>query len=355
MKLKISYGIDPDGHGNAFFWPSSPAKRAELLSVKRNHPAAYESVYQCRPGQRQGSIFLASDFAYYVPPPKLELGVAQSSIAEFLSRFHMIAAAYDTAYESTRDSDPTVGIAAGFLFCDKYHCGEDPVLIGECEPHLDVYILDLYREYIPWGELVQSIRKFHHKWYPQIHVIERRASGISLYQTLPSMGINIEGVNSVESKLSRAISGTEAGSVQGWFRQHRVRLPHGAPWVEPYIMEMKDFTGDDDSADDQVDATVHLINYAIQNGAGMALMPSSWAPELVDAMLAEQAARPMIEPALASQRSVLEYIHMLPEYNNDPFYGTCGRCQRQTNNFCNYQHRLVSALDGCDNFTPQGN
>jgi hypothetical protein len=117
---------------------------------------------------------------------------------------------------------------------------------------------------------------------------------------------------------------------------------------------MKDFTGDDDSADDQVDATVHLVNYAIQNGAGMALMPSSWAPELIDAMLAEQAARPNIEPVLRSQRSILEYLTVLPDYNTDPFYGTCGRCQRKTGNFCDYQKRAVSALDSCDNFTPVG-
>ncbi len=356
MKLKLPYGSDTDGHGNAFFWPGSPTKRAELLSVKRNHPAAYESVYQCRPGQRQGSIFLASDFSYYLPPPKLELGVAQSAISEFLSRFQMIVAAYDTAYENTRDSDPTVGIAAGLLYCDKYHRGEDPLIIGECDPHFDVYILDLFREFISWGDLITAIRKFHHKWYPQVHVVEKRASGISAYQTLPSMGITVEGVPSVESKLARAISGTEAGSVQGWFRQHRVRLPLGSvsPWVEPLIREMKDFTGDDDSQDDQVDAIVHLVNYAIQNGSGMAMLPSSWAPELVDAMLEEQASRPTIEPAFASQRAILEYIHMLPAYSNDPFYGTCGRCTRQTNNFCDYQRRMVSALDGCDNFTPAG-
>jgi predicted phage terminase large subunit-like protein len=355
MKLKVPYGNgDPEGNGNAFFWPTSPSKRAEMLSIKRNNPMVYESVYQCRPGQRQGSIFLESDFAYYIQPPKLEFGVGQSSIREFLSRFQMIATGWDTAYGATRDSDPTVGIAAGFLYCEKYHCGEDPLLIGPCDPHFDVYLFDLFRDYIPWGELIGAIRKFHHKWYPQVHVVEEKASGISAVQTLPTMGINVEGVKSIESKLARAISGTEAGSVQGWFRQHRVRLPQGASWVESYVREMKDFTGDDDSADDQVDATTHLVNYAIQHGAGMALMSSSWAPEAVDAILAEQAMRPTTDPVFQTPRSILSYIHMLPAYSNDPFYGTCGRCMRQTNSYCDYQNRLVSALDGCDNFTPHG-
>lgn len=355
MKLKVNYGKDTEGNGNAFFWPSSPAKRSELLSVKRNHPAAYESVYQCRPGQRQGSIFLESDFAYYKPPSKLELGVAQSSILEFISKFQMVAAAYDTAYgEDSRDSDPTVGIAAGFLYCDKYHRGEDELIIGPCEPHFDVYLFDLFREELSWGDLIGAIRKFHHKWYPHVHVVEQKASGISAIQTLPSMGITVEGVKSIESKLARAISGTEAGSTQGWFRQHRVRLPLGAPWVDAYIREMKDFTGDDDSSDDQVDATVHLVNYGIQNGSGMAMLPSSWAPELVDAMLTEQAARPNIEPAFMSQRTIVDFIQMLPDYHADPFYGMCGRCVRCNNNFCSYQKRPVSALDSCDNFTPQG-
>lgn len=353
MKLRVPYGKDPDGHGNAFFWPSSPSKRGELLSVKRNHPSAYESVYQCRPGQRKGSIFLESDFAYYRPPPKLEMGVSNSDVSAFLSRFHMIAAGWDTAYENTKDSDPTVGIVAGFNYCDQYHRGEDPVLVGPCDPHFDVYILDLFREYVPWGDLVTAFRKLHNKWYPQTHVVERRASGISIYQTLPSVGINVEGVNSIESKLARAISGTEAGSVQGWFRQHRVRLPSGSPWVESYVREMKDFTGDDDSSDDQVDATVHLVNFAIQNGTAVALMPSSWAPETVDVIMAEQSAFSTLSTRTASRRTVVEFLSFLPSFSDDPFYGTCGRCKHAENLFCPLQDRRVSALDGCEQFLPE--
>lgn len=353
VKLKISYGVDPDPVGGGFYWPASPSKRRELLTVKRNHPATYESTYQCRPGEREGSIFLERDFAYYSPPRGLSDGLANVEVIEFLSKFHTIIASWDTAFEATNEADHTVGIAAGLLPCERYHCGEDANVFGPCEPHLDVYLLDLTREKLAWGDLVSAIRRFHAKWRPSMHVVEKRGSGISLYQSLPQIGITVEGVMTTESKRARAVSGAEAGSVQGWFRQHRVLTPIGAPWLDTYKTEMKDFTGDDDSSDDQVDCTVHLVNYAIQTGGHMALMPSAWTPDRLtpnEDALEDMSDLGLLSPRQTSRAAFMNWLNIIPQSSVNPFGDTCSACAHAPDGYCTVQRRKVAALDSCEHF-----
>jgi predicted phage terminase large subunit-like protein len=351
IKLRVKYGHDPDPVGGAFYWPSSPAKRKELLSVKRNHPAAYESVYQCRPGQREGSIFLEEDFSYYVSPKRLELGVSEPEVQAFLQRFHSIVIAWDTAFESTADSDHTVGIAAGLMPCDKYHRGEDSVTFGPCEPHLDVYLLDLIRDKLDWGGLVSSFRQFNRKWAPLVNLVEKRGTGISLYQSMPAVGITVEGVQSNESKRARAVAGNEAGSVQGWFRQHRVLIPKEVSWALRYKTELKDFTGEDDADDDQVDASVHLVNYAIQQGGSFALISSDWTPERVDEIIKDQEEFQESRVAFMGRVEMLNFIQLAPSMSENPFYGTCSMCVSNVGGYCKVQRRLVVSLDSCGQFT----
>lgn len=362
MKLKFPYGLDPEIlGGGGFYWPGSPAKRKEWLSVKRNHPMAAESVYQCRPGRREGAIFLESDLSFFYNAPKyLERGFADPETLAFLSRFQSIIAAWDTGFEATHESDHTVGIVGGLLPCDQYHRGEDPLLYGPCEPHLDVYLLWLTRKKLQWGDLVNEFRTVHQIWRPARHVVEKKGSGISLYQSMTAIDISVEGVASNASKRARAVSGVEAGSTQGWFREGRVRMPIGALWVPDYKKEMKDFTGDDDSADDQVDATVHLCNFAIQMGGSMAMMSSDWVPEQVDQIIHDQERLP--EPN-ASYMPVgaefLSWIQMAPEFSGDPFIECCHGCMNQkdmngvSTGYCRVQKRSVASLDMCEHFVDQ--
>lgn len=350
-KIKIPYGVDPDPIGGGFYAPTWPAKRKELLSVKRNHPASYESVYQCRPGRRTGAIFVEDDFQYFTGPKRLSEGISDPETAEFVSKFHSLVIGWDTAMEARSDSDHTVGVVGGFLPCAKYHRGEDPLIYGECEPHLDVYLLDLVRKKLQFGDLVAEFRAMHRKWVPLRHVVEKKGSGIQLYQSLPQIGIEVEGVAANESKRTRAIAGTEAGSTQGWFRQWRVYVPHGAAWVPEWKRELKDFTGEDDSEDDQVDGTVHLVNYAIQIGTSMAMISSDWAPDTVDQILDDQANLP--EPSLSylpPRAELLTWIQLAPEMSGDPMTEICGGCLHYQFGFCDFWRRQVVALDTCEHF-----
>lgn len=351
MKLRVPFGVDPDPVGGGFYWPGSQSKRSELLSVKRNRPAVYESVYQCRPGRREGAIFVESDIVYYEPPKRLAMGITDPEVAAFCAKFFAIVIGWDTALEATNEADHTVGIVGGLLPCDKYHRGEDPMIFGPCEPHLDLFLLDLVRKKLQFGDLVAEFRAMHQKWSPLRHVVEKKGSGTQIYQSLPQIGIDVEGVSANESKRVRAISGSEAGSTQGWFRQWRVRLPLKAEWVPAYKVELKDFTGDDDSSDDQVDATVHLTNHTIELGGSMAMMSSDWTPELVDNNLAEQAALPEVSASyLPARAEALSWIQMAPEHAGNPFSDICGMCAHNHHDFCAKHRRKVVAFDSCELF-----
>jgi len=352
---KLYYGEDPLAKSidsNAFFWPESDQKRRELYSVKRNHPDVYESVYQCRPGQRIGSIFLDSDFTYYMPPVGLSLGIVDPEARTFLQQFQVIVAAWDTAFEANSEASYTVGIVAGLLPCTSFHRGEDPQVLGECEPHLDVYILDILRQKLSWGDLPREFRRIHRRWGVNIHVVEKRGAGISLYQSMPTIGIRVEGVDVKESKRARAIEGVEAGSAQGWFRQHRVYLPFGAEWVDLFKTELKDFVGDNSGRDDQVDAAVHLINYAIQIGSNVFLLPSDWTPENVDNVME------VVPENLAEQQTIqaemssglISFISVAPSFHEQFYDETCGFCNNNINGFCKIQKRSVAIFDSCFEF-----
>lgn len=352
---KLYYGEDPVAIGpeaRAFFWPDSDQKRRELYSVRRNHPDVYESVYQCRPGQRIGSIFLESDFVYYMPPVGLSVGITDPEVREFLQKFQVIIAAWDTAFEAKHESNFTVGIVAGLLPCTSFHRGEDPQVFGECEPHLDVYILDILKQKLAWGDLPREFRRLHRRWNVNIHVVEKRGAGISLYQSMPTIGIMVEGVDVKEGKRARAIEGVEAGSTQGWYRQHRVYLPFGAPWVDQYKIELKDFVGDDSGQDDQVDATVHLVNYAIQIGSNVFLLPSDWTPENVDNIMEVVPEGMMQSPTVQSEvaTNMLSWIQLAPSFHEQLYDETCGFCDNNTNGYCKVQLRQVAFFDSCIEF-----
>lgn len=358
IQLKVHYGTDPRGEG--FFWPLSEQKRREYASVKRLRPADAQSVYQCRPGEREGSIFLESDFAYFDAPAGMKLddlaaGVAHPAVKDFVGRGYALGIGWDTAFEANSTADHTVGIPGLLVPCNRYHRGEDVATYGECEPHYDVLLLDMLRDRLDWGALVGAFRMYNRRWQPQWNVVERRGSGISLVQSMTAVGVNVEGVEAIESKRARAIQGVGAGSVQGWFRQHRVLFPRKAPWLKRVKTELKDFSGVKDATDDIVDAIVHLVVKAIQLGGEGALLPSDWTPERVDGMMLEGASEQLLDaldptsPMTPAQ--TIAFLGAMPLNHFDPYDGLCGRCISYESAFCKRWNRPVQALATCDYFS----
>lgn len=355
MKIQLPYG---DNSRNGFYWPESAQKRKEVLSVKRNSPSNFEDVYQGRPGGREGSIFLADDLnCYYVPPENLHLGVPIQSVDAFVRKGHCVLQAWDTAFSTSLQSAHTVCATGLLVPCNSYHRGEDPALLGECESHFDVLLLEILRKRMDWGDLVTAFKEQYMKWRPEQIILEKKASGISLFQSMQNSGLPILAVQPADSKGARATNTVQtksAGSVQGWFRQHRVLRPeHETLWTPKWLAEMKDFSGADDSSSDQVDATVHLITRAIIMGAGMAFLPSGWTPErsalpntFNDPLKTMQKFGNFTDPRLHS----LGLIGMMPSFSIDPFDGMCGRCAHFKVSRCAIHNHSVTSMDSCAEF-----
>jgi len=345
--LKIKYADDPTGSG--FYWPESQQKRSEMLAIKRGDPTSFESVYQCRPGSRQGSVFLESDFEEYVPPPNLENGIIDRKVAEFCSRGTVIQA-WDTASSVASTAAYSVCVTALMLPCNKYHRDEDPVVFGPCDHHYDVILLDLHRGKYAIGDLVGVFKIQYRLWNPDLILVEKKSSGITLVQAMPSQGIPVRGIEPEGGKRERATSNVGAGSAQGWFRQHRVLHPAGASWVKAWKTELKDFTGSDEGVSDQVDASVHLIRHAIMTGANTALLPSDWTPERGTAGDMQMAMgeggfmAPSVDPRL-------EMLNMFGALGNMPvddlFDGMCGRCVSYDGDYCSVHRSKRVSLDSC--------
>lgn len=356
MKLRIFYGVDDSGSPNGFYWPSSEQKRNELLAVKRLSPAAFQSVYQCNPGAREGGIFNEDDFSYYVPPLGLVEGIHNPNVLAFCRKGHTIIQAWDTAWDAQSQNDPSCCVTGLLVPCESYHRNESVAELGECEFHFDLLILDVYLEKLTWAQLGPAFKRQWMRWLPEAAVIEKKQSGIGLIQSMQSMH-NIVGVSPQDSKRARVLQGIGAGTVQGWFQRHRVLLPYGQSWIKSYKRELKDFTGDKSAKDDQVDATVHLTQHAIDLAASCGILPSEWAPERVDEMMTQEPAVPM--PGAGLQAAVpgtpaefLSFLGALPSLSVNPFGDTCAGCSNHKDGWCRVQKRRVIALDSCPEFKP---
>ncbi len=359
IQLKCRYGYDNLAVNGkltkeGFYWPGSDAKRSEIQSVRRGDPAAFEATYQARPGQREGSVFLEADFAYYrfIDGMKIEdllEGIVNQNVKKFARNSSGIFQSWDTAFSETSSSAWSVCITAMFVACNKYHRNEDISSFGECEPHYDIYILDVYREKLDWGGLVKGFRSQFIKWQPELVLIEKRASGIALFQSMSKAGFTVRGVETTEGKRARAVNGVGAGSAQGWFRLHRVLFPEDAPWLQPLKTELKDFSGADDGISDQVDAIVHMIRYGIVAGSGGAMLPTGWTPDRGTALQQEDVLASI--GALQEHQGhsmLLTLIGDLPNMSSDPFDGLCGRCiSYGKDGFCSVMGAKKAAIDSC--------
>lgn len=335
MRLRVYYGIDPKGQG--FYWPKSDQKRDEYFALKRVAPYDAEAIYGCNPTEFSGSIFTDKDFVYYQMPPFLEHGIHHPIVKSFLdSKNGMLIQSWDTAQEASLVADYSVCTTALLVPCSSYHNDEPIELFGPCDPHYDVYILDVFRDKLEFGAIFKEVKRLYRLWMPSLVLVEKKASGIGIIQGLRTAAqIPVEAMEANESKRSRATSNLGAGSVQGWFQSHRIWFPESAVWLEACKRELKNFTGLDTSpgADDFVDSLVHLVSYAIKKGSGTVLLPSNFNGEdSVESMFSQK--REIIPPSLFSPQ-------------DDPFGAVCGKCRHYDNGFCRLHQKQFAALNSC--------
>jgi phage terminase large subunit-like protein len=364
-QIKWPYGTDPTKQG--FYWPTSKQKRSEYFSNKRMKPEETEATYQCNPGTRQGVVFVDSDFERrFELPPGADAGVLSPQMRHFVGTGAMVIQAWDTAFSANASSDYSVCATLLLVPCEEYHRGENPALLGPCDVHFDISVLDIWRDRVSFAGVVQQMRELYQRWQPYLVVIEKKAYAVAAIEALESAGsMPIEAVmpGSLEGKRSRAVEGVGAGSVQGWARQWRIRLPFDAPWVEGLVRELKDFTGARGNTDDQVDALVHGVRWAIINGGAAASLPVGWNTP-------DQATNSMLGSGSGDVRSPYDNLMAGIQATDivDVFGGCCGRCRSFVKNikasglpsnrdlgqlpleYCMLHDKRVAAIGSCDDF-----
>lgn len=328
--LRVIYGEDQFG----FYWSESSSKRKEYLTAKRNHPAVAEAVYQCNPGALEGDIFRRKDLRYYLPPRRLVDGI--NANLEFVAGSDMIVQVWDTAFSARNTSDPSACITAMLMPCNKVHVEDIQVIMPEEDPHYDIYVLDVFHDRIDFGDLVHMGDLQYRKWRPSTVLVEKKASGEPLMQVMVQHNLPVMAAEATMGKRARAVHGVQHGSAQGWVQQHRVFLPQEAPWLDVFVTELVNFSGAEDALDNQVDAFVHLCNFAITQGSGAAMLPSGFDT-------AKYAGITMAPTTLE------EAVSGVDEVQTQEICQFC-RSYNSQRNFCLYHQRPTTAFDTCESF-----
>lgn len=319
----------PDSVGDSFYWPSMKMKEAEVRMVRRNSPAIFSAVYQGDPIASEGRVFDEEDFRY--------MDFTDSFVDSMRTNGGIVIQSWDTAFSKNSEADFSVGITLLLVPCDEWHRGEDE---EQKENHWDVYVVDAYRGKLDFAELVPKVRDYSRQWRPEFVLMEKKATGTPLMSLLKAEVPLVAVDPGSLSKRARAVNGANTGSAQGWFRLGRVIFRKGAPWLDALKTEIVAFTGKTGETDDQVDALVYAINYAIDLTKGEGALPTNAEDMMHNVKVESIESNPMFQDQL---RNMFE-MDMV-----NPFDGNCATCVYFKNQkFCGLHNNATNALNGCD-------
>jgi hypothetical protein len=368
--------IDKTGRG--FYWPGSLQKRTEYERTKRREPRTAAINYN---GDMTGggeSIFNEDDFVPYVPPEDLSIGVQSPFVKTWVRQYKgEIEEAWDTALGQPQSASMTCAVTGMFVPCTHWHRGEDPALVGECDFHYDVYLLDVMTKDLKFDELTMELRRRHGKWFPRRIIVEEKQSGVGLLQIFRGTHIPVWGQKVEQGKVERAVNsiladghgqpiGGGAASVQGWARMGRVRVPGGAPWLEAsedgkdgFLKKVCAYSGGSKAAD-EFDALVHLVTRAITLSRKQGYIPGM--DEISGQTLQQNMPPPYgYEDSRVTALEQFQHIAQVGMSGStaNPFDGMCGApChyyKLEDNAMrCKRHDRVTVAISGCDDWVKAG-
>lgn len=198
----------------------------QLHSIRRLvGSASFASLYQQRPSAAEGAIFKRAWWQRYATAPAL-------------TEFVRIIQVWDTAFKVGTQNDPSA--------CTTW---------GETAGGV-IYLLHAWAERVEFPQLCRKAVEFAGAWKPHAVLVEDKASGQSLIQTLkqetslPVLAIKVEA-----DKVSRANAVTpmiEAGNV-------RIPAHVAGSWQDAYVEELSAFPNA--AHDDQADTTSMALEY----------------------------------------------------------------------------------------------
>jgi predicted phage terminase large subunit-like protein len=216
----------------------------ELSALKEELPnSKWQAQYQQQPTSEEGAIVKREWWKVWEKddPP----------------RCNFIIQSWDTAYETTNRSD--------FSACTTWG-----VWTTE-EGETNIILLDAYKARLEFYELKKKVLELHTEYEPDALIVEKKVSGISLYQELRRMGVPVS--EFTPSKGNDKI--TRLNSVSDIIQSGRVWVPN-TRWSEELIDEVAAFPAGEH--DDYVDATT-LALARFRNG-GFLRLPTDEPDEL---------------------------------------------------------------------------
>lgn len=356
--------IDPLGNG--FYWPGSPSKRQEYEAVKRRQPRIAAINYD---GDMMGSleaVFRDTDFVPYIAPENLHTGISDPGVYAWTKALNGdVEQAWDTALGQPQSDSWTVSLTGLLVPCTSWHCGEDESLIGACDFHYDVYILDAMVRDVDFRQLAMALRSEYAKWSPVMVTVEEKQSGVGLLQTFKGSHIPIRGQKIEQGKIERAVNPVlqaglpipgGAASVQGWARMGRVRYPAGARWVthgpkgnkeDGFFKRVLSYKGGKWGSD-EFDALIHLVTRAIVRSHKHGRVGVQ-TPVDLDAIAMRDHIN--LNPRLAGINAISNLFNPRENPVDNPFHGFCGACRMDeivdNREWCTLFGRATTAFNGC--------
>jgi len=216
----------------------------ELSALKEELPnSKWQAQYQQQPTSEEGAIVKREWWKVWEKddPPRCDF----------------IIQSWDTAYETTNRSDFSACTTWGVWTTDE----------GET----NIILLDAYKARLEFYELKKKVLELHKEYEPDALIVEKKVSGISLYQELRRMGVPVS--EFTPSKGNDKI--TRLNSVSDIIQSGRVWVPN-TRWAEELIDEVAAFPAGEH--DDYVDATT-LALARFRNG-GFLRLPTDEPDEL---------------------------------------------------------------------------
>ena len=210
----------------------------ELSALKEELPnSKWQAQYQQQPTSEEGAIVKREWWKVWEKddPPKCDF----------------IIQSWDTAYETTNRSDYSACTTWGVWTTE--------------EGQTNIILLDAWKARMEFFQLKQRVLELYREYEPDALIVEKKVSGISLYQELRRMGVPVS--EFTPSKGNDKI--TRLNSVSDIIQSGRVWVPN-TRWSEELIDEVAAFPAGEH--DDYVDAST-LALARFRNG-GFLRLPS---------------------------------------------------------------------------------
>lgn len=189
---------------------------------------SFNCLYQQDPKILGGQVLNINDLLF-----DFELDSPDGLMERF--NFERFVTSWDTAFESTKTADYSVGTVWG-------------------DTGKAYYLVDLIRGRWRFPQLKKKMAIVQEKWNADVVLIEKKASGSDLlYELRDTTDMPLIPINPKGDKVQRA------AAISGRVEAGRVHVPKSAPWLREFLSEIEHFPKA--KHDDQVDSFTQAIRW----------------------------------------------------------------------------------------------